>query len=151
MNSNLEQIWNNRKWKWRNCYPLIGTLSTTFAKSSICTMKRQRNPIFHFTYNLNSLPMVCHNKLFCNHVLGYNHVLGRRPVSNHIWSQAVTWILNLWVSETKWKNVTVTVAVVRIENCIQEINTMDLHLLIQRDLVRLMKIWLRINVLIFKA
>ena len=49
------------------------------------------------------------------------------------------------------KNVTATVAVVRIENCIQEINTMDLHLLIQRDLVRLMKIWLRINVLIFKA
>ena len=37
---------------------LLNTLSTTFAKPSICTMKKQRNLIFNFTYCLNS-PLVC--------------------------------------------------------------------------------------------
>ena len=52
---------------------LLKTLSTTLAKSSICTMKKQRNLIFNFTYTycLNS-PLVCGppsgQKLFCNHV-----------------------------------------------------------------------------------
>ena len=46
---------------------LLKTLSTTFPKSSICTMKRQRNLIFNFTYCLNS-PLVGRHKLFCNHM-----------------------------------------------------------------------------------
>ena len=40
---------------------LLNTLSTTFAKSSICTMKKQRNLIFNFTLLTDCLnyPLVC--------------------------------------------------------------------------------------------
>ena len=48
--------------KMKKLLSLLTTLSTTFAKSSICTMKKQRNLIFHFTLLTNCLydyPLVC--------------------------------------------------------------------------------------------
>ena len=48
--------------KMKKLLSLLTTLSTTFAKSSICTMKKQRNLIFNFTLLTNCLydyPLVC--------------------------------------------------------------------------------------------
>ena len=58
--------------KMKKLLSLLKTLSTTFVKSSICAMKKQRNLLTALTPVSCGSRFALHfvNKLLCNHVLG---------------------------------------------------------------------------------